>query len=604
MPFQRGSATDHRNLLLKMDGFLKNQHIRTVAVNAGGTGYVVGDLLSVAGGTVVLTMTARLEVLAVSGGVITSVRIYDAGAYSTAPSLTANAVTGGTGSSATMDLTMTYQHVRDVAVNAGGTGYVVGDLLTVLGGTPVNSRPAVIEVTSVAAGVIDGVKMSDWGTYSANPSLTANAVTGGTGSSATMDLTMILGDWAQRIANVSSTVDVIEVGAVSIVAVGSGYSVSDVLTLDSTAGNTSQATFTVSGIDGGGGVTGLSLTTSGDYSGMQSGTIGTTGGGGTGCTVDPKFQPTRDEYLWEGAGSGTEQVYIGTRTAYSVAEDQVSWQLVGFTGWDGSSDWEAQSGISPGNSNIDPVVNSSRGSYTLLAETTINFWFRANQRAIIFIPDMSGNQQSGHIGLLDPYGTNVEIPYPMFVCGSSDLAAESIGSSSIYVRAIADPTALNASDNGGPGFFRTGSGVYEKVWNGVYDGNDIGANNTQAFFVYPTAEVQIAGLDTEDQIARPGSDDYPWDQSIPSNKAGNPSQRLKPSPDSGGDLYLPVPCVVIQSDGVGKHKAMGEINGLFWVSAEDGLASGDKFTAGSRVFRVFQMGANSLSYAHFCVEEN
>ena len=39
-----------------------------------------------------------------------------------------------------------------VAINAGGTGYTVGDILTVSGGTPVSSLTLTLEVTSVAAG--------------------------------------------------------------------------------------------------------------------------------------------------------------------------------------------------------------------------------------------------------------------------------------------------------------------------------------------------------------------------------------------------------------------------------------------------------------------
>jgi len=78
--------------------------------------------------------------------------------------------------------------VVSAAINAGGTGYSAGDVLTVAGGTA--TRAATIRVTSVNTGVIDGIEVIDPGEYSADPSTTANAVTGGGGSSATLDLTM------------------------------------------------------------------------------------------------------------------------------------------------------------------------------------------------------------------------------------------------------------------------------------------------------------------------------------------------------------------------------------------------------------------------------
>lgn len=79
--------------------------------------------------------------------------------------------------------------VDSVVINSGGTAtYVVGDILTAVGGT--FTRAATFRVTSVATGVIDGIELVDPGEYTVNPTLTANAVTGGGGTVATMDLTV------------------------------------------------------------------------------------------------------------------------------------------------------------------------------------------------------------------------------------------------------------------------------------------------------------------------------------------------------------------------------------------------------------------------------
>lgn len=77
--------------------------IASAAIHAGGTGYAVNNVLTVAGGT---GTAATLKVLAVSSGVITSVQLLTFGNYTVNPSLAANAATGGAGSGATFDLTL------------------------------------------------------------------------------------------------------------------------------------------------------------------------------------------------------------------------------------------------------------------------------------------------------------------------------------------------------------------------------------------------------------------------------------------------------------------------------------------------------------------
>jgi hypothetical protein len=70
---------------------------------------------------------------------------------------------------------------------AGGTGYDVGDILEVQGGT--STAPARLEVTSETGNVIDGIKVIDPGQYSETPADPV-AVTGGNGNDdATFNIT-------------------------------------------------------------------------------------------------------------------------------------------------------------------------------------------------------------------------------------------------------------------------------------------------------------------------------------------------------------------------------------------------------------------------------
>jgi len=70
-----------------------NDHVIALAVNAGGTGYVVGETFDVVGGTPIGAFVARGVVTAASGGVVTGVKYISAGAYSALPGVTGAATT-------------------------------------------------------------------------------------------------------------------------------------------------------------------------------------------------------------------------------------------------------------------------------------------------------------------------------------------------------------------------------------------------------------------------------------------------------------------------------------------------------------------------------
>jgi len=120
------TATDYDDALLRLVDLAVNNNVTAVAINAGGAGYVVGDILTVSGGTVVSSLTATLEVTSVAAGVIDGIRVFNCGAYSSNP---ANPVshTGGTGAGATFNLTFSTQNWtvnRNVANSTSLLNYI------------------------------------------------------------------------------------------------------------------------------------------------------------------------------------------------------------------------------------------------------------------------------------------------------------------------------------------------------------------------------------------------------------------------------------------------------------------------------------------------
>ena len=88
------------------------------------------------------------------------------------------------------------------SINSGGSGYTVGDILTVDGGT---GTPIQFRVSIESAGVITQALLVRTGEYTVAPSLVAATVSGGTGSGATFDLTLVNTNTVEVGANFAAT---------------------------------------------------------------------------------------------------------------------------------------------------------------------------------------------------------------------------------------------------------------------------------------------------------------------------------------------------------------------------------------------------------------
>lgn len=164
-----------------------------VTIGAGGTGYVLGDEITLAdpGDAVIDTFEARFEVTSVAAGVVDGIRMVSCGAYTTVHDVSGAAVatTGGTGTGLTVSLTVEGPYTGAPTSGAEGTGYVVGDVLTVNEGTlHAGASHHQFVVTGETAGAIDTVEPLRVGRYDVQPTNPV-AITGGTGTGATLDLT-------------------------------------------------------------------------------------------------------------------------------------------------------------------------------------------------------------------------------------------------------------------------------------------------------------------------------------------------------------------------------------------------------------------------------
>jgi hypothetical protein len=158
-------------------------------VTAGGTGYVVGDVLTVSGGTSVAATSTSLEGVELGGSGYTNGDVLTvSGGTGTAATFTVTGVSGGVITAATLTTSGTYTELppNTCPVTGGtGTSAYFNMIWPSKGATK-------LEVTSVSGGVVTGLRVVRPGWYSATPGNPAST-TGGTGSGATVTIT-----WSDR----------------------------------------------------------------------------------------------------------------------------------------------------------------------------------------------------------------------------------------------------------------------------------------------------------------------------------------------------------------------------------------------------------------------
>lgn len=501
----------------------------------------------------------------------------------------------------------TSQHLATVAVSAGGTGYSVGDIVTLVGGT--SSHAAKAEVLTVSGGVVTSIQVDEGGAYTSTP---GNPVsTSGAGND---DLT-VTATWANTGWTVKRRTQ--EAASATVAAGGSGYSVNDKLTLltEDSVGEGVASVFNVDTVSSGA-VTAVSLDTAGDYEEVHSSTadIATSvaPAGGSGCELNVTFQdaPTQEGIvILEGTGGGSDNILVGIRTYNVAAENGFdtsrNWTLAGFTGFNSGLVYNGQPGIGPTEGN---PASSSGGAYVTLKDssgTNISFWFTIDSFRIAGVAKCTDGVEthylSWYLGFLNRFATANELPYPIYIAGSTSRHnAYFTDTESGRLSGLTECIRVTALD--GPAWFLRTDSVWQEAQNSsVSDTGAPARSRTIDYTIYPCGQTDNSIPAVADQIVL--DSDIDWDNIIPpTGVPGSPTVQLKKTPNSGGDLNPLWPATLVMSDG-SNLDIQGELDGIFWVSAANGEASEDRLLIGNDRYHIFQNGNRTTVFSFMAIKQ-
>jgi len=542
-----------------------------------------------------------------------------------------------------LEVVVNSRHLASVAVAVGGTGHAIGDIIEIDATGSTSSILAQLEVTSVAAGVIDGIRVYRSGAYTVDPTdVTTNAQSGTTGSgiNATFVLTMSAAVWSQnrRTQQAASAV----VGTA-----GNGYNVGDILTATNVLPGVqgfagADATFTVATLTGGAGtgVATVTLLVAGNYEEVPSNDVATTndGSGDDACELtvtwaDGTFAANEEQVcMLEGEGlAGLDEIHVVIRpfSQASGFDTAFNWALYGATAYSATLPIHQQIGMNAGTAPSNQIndstgalpTNGNIGSYVVLkdddADPNIGWWISWTGRRIIMVCKVESGAttqySSMYVGFLNQTATDTEYPYPLWISGHTSDQNRLWDETSELTGGIVEVISSVSGDPIGPGYLRLPAATWLSFAAATSDSASTRIIEHE-FCIYPfTNRGALSGADQKVSL----TSDVDWSSTgghsiIPvSGVPGTQNLLLKPTPGTGDDYYWLVPPMVIRYENSGVnlfpdfYNIYGEIDGVFWFhTGGNAIVSEDRFELTTKRYTIFHNGNRIQDWSYFALDED
>lgn len=317
---------------------------------------------------------------------------------------------------------------------------------------------------------------------------------------------------------------------------------------------------------------------------------------GNGWTVlrDEVTTGSDRQLIMQADGGGSFEIFVGIKSHNdSGGSGAYNWELAGFAGFNTDSDWASQPGISPGRADAQ-----ENGAYVPLRNASIDYWFFVSDRRIIAIFKMGTTYTNMYLGLLNPYATVSEYPYPLAVFGCSSLWNKLFSSTSGGQSGMVDPIMHNAgSPTQGPAFVRDVAGNWQKVQNGrELAGSRIESNSV---ICWPCGRINLTSFASEDQASNGNVRMSDW---IPvTGSPGTPTRRFLQTPT---DQFMKFPPIIMMTDPT--IAIFGTLDNVAWFSTVGDPANAvaeDTIVIDGDTWIVFQNCNRTEIFSHFLVKQ-
>jgi hypothetical protein len=126
------------------------------------------------------------------------------------------------------------------------------------------------------------------------------------------------------------------------------------------------------------------------------------------------------QYVWRAPGNdGTASILVGAHPFMNSDGGWYNWRLQGFTGHAGAT---ASFFEHPGA--IDNPTHFQHGPMLTLWNQSMNYWAWVNGRRLILVVQVGTTYQAAYLGLIQPFASPGQWPYPLAVGGSLAFADE------------------------------------------------------------------------------------------------------------------------------------------------------------------------------------
>lgn len=277
------------------------------------------------------------------------------------------------------------------------------------------------------------------------------------------------------------------------------------------------------------------------------------------------------EAILRGPGlGGTESIYVGIRSEYSASSGWYNLFLNGYTGYDPYEEsWLLQPGCLLG-TDVAPI-GSQPPPMVPLWNNTMPYWLSASGRSIRLGVKVSTSYEGAYLGLILPYASPSQYPYPLFV-GGSMVSIDSPGVSwrydrseyyhSLFFAPSSSSWAINTDVVPSTAYARDPAGVWRPFVN--RPGNSNNPPN-----------------DTYDMTATSTNSSGPHRGMYPHASITSSGSRYAFRETLGDPTYVYMPVIPLQR--LPTPMAYGELEGIYQVSGYNAAAEDTTNLAGKTV---------------------